>query len=217
MTVILIIIRLWVLQRFLAVTEGFACSEDVTAELERRSGAGAVMRSCSDSHVPGYMHALMCVRQCVCDSSSCCDLEASHVSPLGPWKGGLMQSSCICVCYSGSAISLECSTSCQIKVTPMVCTHTSTESPRWLKKAWNRGDGVTVDAHLHVWPICFHSCSNFARSFLRLDAWIFSMPCTVMKYRFVRATCWTICSSPPMSLIKRKKKITFHTLCLLTS
>lgn len=115
MTVILIIIRLWVLQRFLAVTEGFACSEDVTAELERRSGAGAVMRSCSDSHVPGYMHALMCVRQCVCDSSSCCDLEASHVSPLGPWKGGLMQSSCICVCYSGSAISLECSTSCQNK------------------------------------------------------------------------------------------------------
>lgn len=59
MTVVLIIVRLWVLQRFLAVTEGFARSEDVTAELERRSGAEAVMRSCSDSHVRGYMRALL--------------------------------------------------------------------------------------------------------------------------------------------------------------
>lgn len=45
--------------------------------------------------------------------------------------------------------------------------------------------GVTVDARLHVWLICFRSCSNFAHSFLRLDAWIFSVSHTVMKYRFV--------------------------------
>lgn len=47
------------LQSFLAVTEGFTRSEDVTAELERRSRADAVMRSCSDSHVRGYMCALL--------------------------------------------------------------------------------------------------------------------------------------------------------------
>lgn len=59
MTVILIIVRLGVLQRVLVLTEGFARSEDVTAELERRLGAGAVMRSCSDSHVRGYTRAFL--------------------------------------------------------------------------------------------------------------------------------------------------------------
>lgn len=59
MAVILNIVRFRALQRFLAETKGFARSEDATAELERRSGPGAVMRSCSDSHVRGYMRALL--------------------------------------------------------------------------------------------------------------------------------------------------------------
>lgn len=110
--------------------EGFVRSENVTAELEGSSGVDAVMRSRCDGHVRGYTRALL---YDVCVTPLRADPGASHVSPLGQRKGGgprSLKSSCICVCYSGSAISLECSASCQIKVTTMVCTHTSAESPR---------------------------------------------------------------------------------------
>lgn len=97
MTVILIIVRCRVSPRFLAVTEGF-CTLLRTWQQSWRDarGANAVMRSRSDRHVRGYMRAFPI--PCVHDSSTRCDRAVSHVGPLGPWKGGLTQSSCICVC-----------------------------------------------------------------------------------------------------------------------
>lgn len=99
------------------------------------------MRSCCDSHVRDYMRALL---YNVCVTLIRADLGASDVRPAWAMKRveDLTHSSHPAfVCYSGSAISLECSASCQIKVTTMVCTHTRAESPRWLKKAWDWGDG----------------------------------------------------------------------------
>lgn len=61
-------------------TERFVRSENVTAELEGSSGVDAVMRSRCDSHVRGYMRALL---HDVCVTPLRADPGASHVSPLG--------------------------------------------------------------------------------------------------------------------------------------
>lgn len=112
------------------------------------------MSSCGEGHVCHPPCCICTLNYLLYAWNVMCPLGNSCLSRLGQRKGGgprlLSHPVSLSVCYSGSAISLECSASCQREVTAMVCTHNTAETQGWLKKAWKWGDSASVNVCLPV-------------------------------------------------------------------
>ncbi len=215
----------------------FVWFEDMIMELQSSWGANAVMSSCDDGHVhcfPRYIYCTVCVAVFfrMKHHASVRKQRFQFAWATKGWRTSLTQSSCVCVCYSGSAISLECSASCQREVTTMVCTHNTAETRGWLKKAWKWGDAQgrckCVSAVCNC-DQCFRFCNTYASSLQHFDAWIFKITPTVMKsvcvcvcvcvcVQYGEPSAWTL-HNTPMSIINwmnifREGEASWHFSCL---